>query len=225
MWVKLSDLCQGGFGIVDMPEFVRIALLKAGMMIKRETKEQPPSFEDYLKKLSNKTYEGQRFYPPKTCKLISKYNRWYRPFFGARVIVDDIEIDTDYCTLNRLQNLPVRIIPCIIPDAPAEWDTIGKFTTLTFFQFIYHEKTAMLHNPKTIWECTLEKLNADPAMFALFVQLLGIQAELAFENKPPHVWKNIYERMGLKPGELEKRIDNFPKVIKYCLEQTEALLA
>ncbi|RJO59091.1 hypothetical protein C4546_03765 [Candidatus Parcubacteria bacterium] len=220
MWEKLSDLCQGGFGIVDMPEFVRIALFKAGALAESEPRGQAPTFDEYLNKLAEKTYQNQHFYPPDACKLIQKYKGWYMPRYAIPITVDDIFVDTDYCTPDRLRDLPVRIKDFI----DAKWDLAGKFNALNFFQFIYHEKTAMLNNPETIWQCATTKLNIFSARFTVFIQLLGIQAELNFADPPPHVIKNINGRINLKPEERLKRVENFPKVIKHCLDKTEVLL-
>ena len=219
MWVPLSDVCQGGFGIVGMPEFVRIALLKAQSLIACPTRVTPLSYAEYLNRLAAKQYRGQTFYPPDVLERIAARQRWYVPEFAARPTVDHIAIESNACVPNRVRELPVRLEGEQVPT----WDCTGKFNAMNFFQFAYHERTAFLDDPMTFWQCGLEYLQLDSAAFATFVQLLGMRAELRFNEPPPHVVKNICERSGLSPDELAHRKAAFPLVVDYCLDRVERL--
>ena len=221
MWVRLSDLCQGGFGIVGMPEYVRIALMKGEQFVKQPTTSRPPTFEWYLGELQNKKYRRQLFYPTDAIQHLRRYADLFRPAFEARITVNDLEVDTNYCTMDCVHELPVRLCT----EVPVVWTAGGKYKALNLFQFLYHEKTALLQDPQIIWQCALDKLCIGEARFATLVQLMGMAAELKFQNPPSHVVENIHRRKGLSFRQLANRTKRFPQVVNYFIRKTEHLMA
>ncbi len=220
MWVKLSDVCQGGYGVVGLPTFVQMALYKTSRLIQCEAREEPPTFAEYLNQLAVKVYAGQELYPPESIERIQAFEHLYIPDFAARPTVEQIEIDTNYCSPRRVRDLPVKLTTA----QTFTWDCAGKFNAKNFFQFFYHEKTAFLRDPMTIWECALENFQLDTSAFAAFVQLLGMQAEMRFTIPPPHVVTNVLLRAGLSDDERKTRANAVPLVLDFCIERTLALM-
>lgn len=220
MWLRITDLCQGCFGVVDVPAHIQAALYAATTLPAPTPSTPPLDFATFVEIVASRNYSGQFYHRGESLERIRHFASAYNPAYQNVFTVDEVEMSSEYASPIKSSKPLVRFVHPV----RAEWHCAGRNLAHNFFQFIYHEKLAYLADPATVWACALANFRLAEAPLATYIQLLGIKAELAFPNPPPHVVKNILERGGHTPRELEIRREAFPKLIAFMIERTERFL-
>lgn len=220
MWLRVTDLCQGCFGVVDVPTHIQAALYAATALPTLSPSSPPLNFSTYLDILESKNYSGQFYHRGESLERIRHFASAYSPAYENIFTVDDLEMHNECASPQKSSKPQIRFTRPV----HAEWHCKGRNLAYNFFQFVFHEKQAYLSDPATLWACALANFHLAEAPLATYIQLLGIKAELSFPNPPPHVVKNIFERRGLSIRELDARREAFPKAIAYMIERAERML-
>ncbi|MFA5051648.1 MAG: hypothetical protein WC544_01130 [Patescibacteria group bacterium] len=210
-WVQLTHLCQGGFGIVDMPPHVEQAIRYAYYYAPPQIDLGPlPTLSAYLHK---------RHFTDSEITRLSRFANFFKPQLYYSLGVGDINVNMIrlFTPSFSLDDVNLRNNPLL------DYHPTGRARAFTAFQFLYHEKTAVLaHAPRVIWE-RLRQLQFDPVPngpahdLALLIQLVGIRHNI--ENRDECYMNNIVHRPQLTDAELDERVKVFPLAIQCLIDQ------
>jgi len=221
VWALLTHLCQGGFGITDMPLHIELAIHEAY----RHPVPPPNIPQQSCAELS--TDLRHKSFTEAEINLIAQHWNYclMEPYYS--LTVDNIEVNLPLIMGEKIKSMPTPLAR-IIPTKASEFRPHGRGLSLTCFQFIYKEKNIFLQHPNLIWQRLIrlnlerEFYHAPFRFFPLLITLIGIRHNI-INNDSCYV-QNITQRHGYKPTEVDERKQLFPLAIEYLIEQTVAAL-